>query len=103
MSNSFVESNEYLASPDGQRSGMPPKVGPGHPLGPYAPRPCGSMVATAPDEAWLPSPDGQRPGGAGYASSPAPETRSVQVPKGNSTDETHLPSPDGQYGSTYKG
>lgn len=97
------ESADYLPSDSGQNTSMPPKQGPGHPLGPFAPRPCGNMVATAPDEQWLPSPTGQLPSAGGYASSPGPDTRPASVPKGNSTDEAWLPMPDGQYGSTYKG
>lgn len=89
MSNSFVESNEYLPSPDGQRSGMPSKSGPGHPLGPYAPKPVGSIVATAPDNRWLANEDGSGAGGKGIGSSANQGGKAAPAPKGQSEDVTH--------------
>lgn len=100
-SNSFNDSNDYLPSPSGQRSEMPPKTPPAHPLGPYAPRPCGNMMANAADEAWLPSPSGQLPNMA-YGSNKNQDNMAHSAPaeKGNSTDEVALPMPNGQYRGT---
>jgi hypothetical protein len=100
-SNNFVESNEYMPSPSGQNTSMPPKTPPAHPLGPYAPRPVGSMVANADDYCWMPSPSGQIPQSTnwqGKGNAPvSPDSRPAPTAKGTGPDEVALPTPSGQY------
>lgn len=92
------ESAAWLPNDDGQNQGMPKNIGAAHPLGPYAPRSLGRVVATAPDEQWLPSPDGQHPhAGQSSGSNPQDACKPAPPQKGVARDEEFLPSPSGQY------